>query len=69
MKRLVPRLRRRGFERGVLGNSRVWLGLWATLTVGRAMRRATRPKPVVERFSLKPGETLQIAHLPPPADP
>jgi hypothetical protein len=68
MKRLVPLLRRRGFERGVMGNSRVWLGLWATLTVGRLVRRTTRTKPVVQRFSLKPGETLQITHLPPPVD-
>jgi hypothetical protein len=69
MKRLVPLLRRRGLERGVFGHSRVWMAVWAVLTVGRLFRRLTRPKPVVERFELKPGETVVIAHLPEPADP
>lgn len=69
MKRLVPLLRRRGLERGVLGHSRIWMGVWAVLTVGRLVRRVTRSKPVVERFELKPGETVVISHLTTPATP
>ena len=68
MKRFVPLLRRRGLERGVLGHSRVWLGVWAVLTVGRLVRRVTRSKPVVERFALKPGETVVISHLREPVE-
>jgi len=68
MKRFVPLLRRRGLERGVLGHSRVWLGVWAVLTVGRVVRRVTRSKPVVERFALKPGETVVISHLSEPVE-
>jgi hypothetical protein len=69
MTRLVRLLRRRGLERGVFGSSRAWMGVWAVLAAGRLLRRLTRTKPIVERFELKPGETVCIAHLPEPAEP
>lgn len=63
MARLVAALRRRGLQRGVLGDSRAWTAVWATLTVGRLLRRAARPRPVIERFELKPGESVMISDL------
>jgi hypothetical protein len=65
---LVAWLRRSGFRRGVLGDSRVWMGIWSVLTVGRLVRRVTRSKPVVEQFTLKPGQTIVISDLGVPAD-
>ena len=65
---VVARLRRIGFRRGVLGDSRVWMGIWSVLAVGRVVRRLTRSKPVVEQFTLKPGETIVISDLGVPAD-
>ena len=64
---LVTRLRRQGFQRGVMGDSRLWMGVWGVIAVGRVVRWATRPKPIVEKFTLKPGQTLVITDLGKPA--
>jgi hypothetical protein len=68
MGRVTATLRRRGLQRGVLGTSRAWLAIWATLSVGRLLRRLTRPRPIVERFELKPGDTLVISDLGKPSE-
>lgn len=60
---LVALLRRRGLQRGVLGDSRAWTAVWAALTAGRLLRRAARPRPVIERFELKPGQSVIISDL------
>jgi hypothetical protein len=65
---LVTRLRKRGFQRGVMGDSRVWMGVWGAIAVGRLIRRVTRSKPIVEQFTLKPGQTLVITDLGKPAE-
>jgi hypothetical protein len=65
---LVSRLRKRGFQRGVMGDSRIWMGLWGALTAARVIRRVTRSKPIVEQFTLKPGQTLVITDLGKPAE-
>lgn len=61
--RVVAMLRRRGLQRGVLGDSRAWMAVCAALTVGRLLRRAARPRPMVERFELKPGQSILISDL------
>jgi hypothetical protein len=54
-------LRRQAFRRGVLGNSRGWFALWAGIGVARFLKaRVTRDTDVVERITLKPGETIEI---------
>ena len=68
MASVVGRLRRMGFRRGVLGDSRVWMGIWSVLAVGRVVRRLTRSKPVVEQFTLEPGQTIVISDLGVPAE-
>jgi hypothetical protein len=59
----LKRLRELAFRRGVVGSSRAWLGVWGTITTVRLVKRLATPKPVVERFTLKPGETLVISDL------
>lgn len=61
--KLVAFVRRRGFQRGVLGDSRAWMAVWGVLTMARFVRRATRSKDVVERFELAPGQTLVVTDL------
>lgn len=59
----LPRLRLRAFKHGVVdGNSR-WLAVWGALAAARLLKRLMRPKPVVERFALQPGQTLVITDL------
>jgi hypothetical protein len=61
--RLVGALRGRGLRRGVLGGDRRWLAIWATIFTAQTVHKVMKPKPVVERFELKPGETICIADL------
>ena len=65
---VLARVRRLGFRRGVLGDSRMWMGIWSVLAVGRLVRRLTRSKPVVEQFTLQPGQTIVISDLGVPAE-
>lgn len=54
-------LRTRGFQRGVLGSSSKWLGVWAGLTVARELHKRIGKEPVlVERVVLKPGQSVEI---------
>jgi hypothetical protein len=63
MAAIVNALRRRGFRRGVMGDSRAWLTIWALLAAGKVVRRIVGHKPeVVYKETLAPGQTLVIAH-------
>ncbi len=60
-------LRRRAFNKGVLGGSRVWMAVGAALWTARALRWAVRSSPErVFRGDLRPGETLVISSRPAP---
>jgi hypothetical protein len=60
--KLVGFLRTRGFQRGVLGSSSKWLGVWAGLTVARELHKRIGKEPeLVERVVLKPGQTVEIS--------
>jgi hypothetical protein len=56
-------LRGRGLRKGVLGGDRRWLSIWAVLVTAQTVHKLVKAKPVVERFELKPGETVVIADL------
>jgi hypothetical protein len=56
-------LRIEGFRRGLVGGNQLWLALWSVFTTWRVVRRLTGSKPVVERFTLEPGESLLISDL------
>ena len=61
VERLIGFLRIRGFQKGVLGSSRGWLGVWAGITVARQLhKRLGRQEVIVERVVLKPGQTVEI---------
>ena len=67
--RLVGVLRGRGLRQGVLGGNRRWLAIWAVIFTAQTVHKVMKPKPVVERFTLKPGETLMITDFGEPATP
>ena len=53
-----------GIERGVRGGSRGWFWVYVAVWATRRVRRAIGSEPaVVYRGEIKPGETIQIAHL------
>ena len=61
VEKLVGFLRTRGWQRGVLGTSSKWLGVWAGLTLARELRKRIGKEPVlVERVVLKPGQSVEI---------
>ncbi len=51
-------------RRGLIGGSRPWQIVLAVTVVGRLVRRAVRPRPIVLTERLDVGETLEIRHLP-----
>lgn len=58
---LLRFLRTRGLQRGVLGSSRAWLGVWLALSLGRQLnKRLGKDDTVVERIVLRPGDTIQV---------
>ncbi len=61
--RLVGALRGRGLRHGVLGGNRRWLTVWAVIFTAQTVHKVLKPKPVVERFTLKPGEAVLITDL------
>jgi hypothetical protein len=61
--RLVGVLRARGLRKGVIGGNRRWLSIWAVVITAQTVHKLMKPKPVVERFELKPGETVVITDL------
>jgi hypothetical protein len=60
---LTRTLRSQGLRKGVLGGNRRWLTIWAVVTTGHTLHKLMRPKPIVERFDVKPGETICITDL------
>ncbi|MEY2464327.1 MAG: hypothetical protein QOH64_2465 [Acidimicrobiaceae bacterium] len=63
MGRLVGLLKGQGFRKGVAGSSRPWMAVWVLITATQLARKLTSRKAVVERFTLKPGESLIITDL------
>jgi hypothetical protein len=61
--RLVGALRGRGLRNGVIGGNRRWLTIWAVIFTAQTVHKVMKSKPVVERFELKPGETVVITDL------
>lgn len=61
--RVVGVLRGRGLRKGVLGGDRRWFTIWAILATAHTVHKLTKAKPVVERITLKPGETITISDL------
>lgn len=55
------RLRRHALRRGVLGSSRLWLAIYVIEVTWRLLRRKSG---VQLGTSVKPGETVEIRHLP-----
>ena len=53
----------RGMRRGVLGGNRRWFAVWAAVVTAQTVHKVMKPKPVVERITLKPGETIAITDL------
>ena len=60
---LVGLLKRQGFRKGVSGASRPWMAVWVLITATQFLRKRTARKAVVERFTLKPGESILITDL------
>lgn len=59
--KIIGFLRTRGFQKGVVGSSRTWLGVWAGLTVARWLRdKLGKEEVVVERITLGPGQAVEI---------
>ncbi len=63
MGRLLAALRLQGLRKGVIGGNRRWLTIWAVIMTGRVMHKLLKEKPVVERFTLEPGQTLVVTDL------
>lgn len=60
--RAVGFLRQRSRQRGLLGDSSRWLGIYVLLTGARALRRFFSPKPAVISERLEPGQMLVVTH-------
>jgi hypothetical protein len=50
-------------RKGVLGGDRRWLAIWAVVFSAQTAHKLMKPKPVVEKFTLKPGQTISITDL------
>jgi hypothetical protein len=50
-------------RRGVLGGDHRWVTIWAVIAAAQVVHRLAKPKTVVERFELQPGETVVIRDL------
>lgn len=60
MNQLVGYLRMRGMQRGVIGGSRTWLGVWVGLTAIRFLSKLLSQPDQVERVQLKAGQAIEI---------
>ena len=61
--RLLYLLQQQGFRKGLLGGNRRWLTVWSVFAAWKVMGRLFGTRPVVERFELKPGQTVLITDL------
>lgn len=63
-------LRGLAYRRGLMGGSRAWTLLWALAVTARIARRLLHDKPeVIFSGRLEPGQTLEIVHRAPVAEP
>ena len=60
---LLGIVKRRGFRKGVSGGSSRWMAVWLLISAAQFLRKRAARKEVVERFTLKPGESLLITDL------
>jgi hypothetical protein len=61
MKYLVRFLRIRGMQRGVLGSSRGWLGVWVAITLAQQINKRLGKEPeLVGRVVLRPGQGVEV---------
>ena len=60
---LVGLLRSRGLRNGVVGGNRRWLTIWAVVVTGQLVHRLFKAKPVVQKYELKPGESVVVTDL------
>ncbi|MEO7557341.1 MAG: hypothetical protein ABIV94_12140 [Acidimicrobiales bacterium] len=63
LSRRLPILRLRAFKRGVVDGNTRWLTVWGLLVGARVLKRLANPKPDVECFELRPGQTLLITEI------
>ncbi len=59
-------VRRRAWQRGMLGGSRLWLGVWCVVGAVRLLKwlgRRVAPDQA-HTAKLRRGETIEIRHLP-----
>ena len=56
-------LRQRGLRNGVMGGNRRWLTIWVVVAGAQTVHKLTKSKPVVEKFELKPGESIVVTDL------
>ncbi|HEY3241411.1 MAG TPA: hypothetical protein VGL92_17745 [Acidimicrobiia bacterium] len=62
MTKLLRRLSRLAFRRGVIGGSREWAFVWVAAALwSRARRKSDEPAPVIHREVLGPGESIRIS--------
>lgn len=61
--RLLPVIKRRGFNYGVKGQNRAWLTVWLLLAGRDALRKRAAKRALVASYTLAPGEGLVISDL------
>jgi hypothetical protein len=66
IERITNYLVRRGFRRGLVEGSNIWLALGAVAFLVRFISRPEQPKVVSERLAL--GESIVVTHLPAPSN-
>jgi hypothetical protein len=57
---IIARLSRTGLKRGLMEGSRGWLYVGLAASAVRIAQRVLAEPVVVERFELRPGETVEI---------
>ena len=60
---LIGIIKRRGFRKGVSGGNSRWVVVWLLISATQVLRKRAARKEVVERFTLKPGESILITDL------
>ena len=63
MGQLVGLVKSRAFRKGVPGASGPWMAIWVLITATQFLRKRAARKSVVEKFTLKPGESILITDL------
>ena len=63
MWRLMRMLRRQAMRKGVQGGDHRWFSIWIVVAGAQLVHRVVGAKPVIERFEVRPGETIMITDL------